>query len=151
MAKLARLSGLIGVTLVFVANFLNDHAVARLQRDTQNVDAVQSDAAQATEAARAGLDQVNAAERISVLEAEVASLTSGSTREEVQSRIGSYELYYSTLNSSVAVLSETLEATNTITDRGIVLDAETVTSLTTARETGGVDPGGVDGKDPGAH
>ena len=82
--KLARLSGLIGVTLVFVANFLNDHAVARLQRDTQNVDAVQSDAAQATEAARAGLDQVNAAERISVLEAEVASLTSGSTREEVQ-------------------------------------------------------------------
>jgi hypothetical protein len=85
--RLARVSGLVGVALVFVANFTNDHFVAALQEDTLNVDALQSEAAQARDASATGLDQLAAAERISRLEVNVASVTSRSAADEAQSII----------------------------------------------------------------
>ena len=129
LRKLARVSGLVGVALVFLANFLNDNAVATLQLDIQNADVLESDAAQANEASAAGLDQIRAARRISELEIDVARLKSESRNEEVQSIVGSYELYLSTLNSSVEVLSHSLDQLGEVDDRGVTVSADVTKAL----------------------
>jgi Mg2+ and Co2+ transporter CorA len=121
LKRIARVSGLIGVGVVFLANFLNDHAVAQLQEDAANVDAVQSDSAQAKDASASGLDQLKAAERIYRLEVNVATVTSRSRAEEVQSILDSALLYFTTLDSSVGALGDSLTEAKEIPDRGVAL------------------------------
>jgi predicted nucleic acid-binding Zn-ribbon protein len=132
LKRIARVSGLIGVGIVFVANFMNDHFVAALQEDTQNVDAVQGEAAQAREASDAGLDQLEAAERISRLEVNLAGVTSRSSAEEAGSIIESFSLYFSTLESSVAMLNKSLQQIKDIPERGVTLNDETAQALQAA-------------------
>jgi hypothetical protein len=133
--KLARLSGLIGVALVFAANFLNDYVVAGLQVDRQNVDAVQTDAEQTSEMSKTGLDQLKAADRISQLEVAVARVSSGSRTEEIQSIVASYSLYYSTLGNSVTMLKDSLDGMNRIAENRIALSDETRASLQEVGDT----------------
>lgn len=120
--------------MVFAANFLNDHAVADLQYDTQNVDVVQSDAAQAKEASGTGLDQLQAADRISRLEVNLANVTSRSRADEVQSIVESYGLYFQTLESSVGMLGDGLAAVNEIPERGVALTEHTTETVASINE-----------------
>lgn len=69
------LLGIRGVAIVFLANFLNDHAVPQLQQDALDVEAVESDASQAAEVSSSGLDRPKAEDRISDVEATVADGT----------------------------------------------------------------------------
>jgi chromosome segregation ATPase len=132
--RVARVSGLIGVGVVFVANFLNDHAVADLQYDTQNVDVVQGDAAQARQASSTGLDQLQAADRISRLEVNLANVTSRSRADEVQSIVESYGLYFQTLESSVGMLGDGIAAVNEIPERGVALTEQTTETVASINE-----------------
>lgn len=117
LKKVVQVSGLLGAGIIFASSFINDHFVTAFQEDAQNLDAVENDEARIQSSIAASEDQLKAAENLIGLQVEVNLLSKKTEIEKLKDIFDAASTYLDTLESSVAILNESVDETADISNR----------------------------------
>lgn len=117
LKKVVQVSGLLGAGIIFASSFINDHFVTAFQEDAQNLDAVENDEARIQSSIAASEDQLKAAENLIGLQVEVNLLSKKTEIEKLKDTFDAASTYLDTLESSVAILNESVDETADISNR----------------------------------